>query len=175
MFCDRCGQQLPQGSQFCSACGKPMSNASVVVTAARGPAGRLGQNLNVLGALWIADGALLLAGMAWIVFVGHAFVSSAAGDIAFGMSPFPGRFAMDHMISSGMLFVGFWLGLFGAINVIVGWGLVERQPWARVFCIILGFLALLRFPLGTALGIYTIWVLLPSPSGQEYDRLARSS
>jgi hypothetical protein len=39
--------------------------------------------------------------------------------------------------------------------------------------VVIGFLALLRFPLGTALGIYTLWVLLPEESGREYDRLAQ--
>ncbi len=38
----------------------------------------------------------------------------------------------------------------------------------------LGFLALLRFPLGTALGIYTLWVLLPEASAKEYERLAQA-
>jgi hypothetical protein len=37
----------------------------------------------------------------------------------------------------------------------------------------MGFLALLRFPLGTALGTYTLWVLLPEPSGREYQRLTQ--
>jgi hypothetical protein len=37
----------------------------------------------------------------------------------------------------------------------------------------LGFLGLVRFPLGTALGIYTLWVLLPEESCREYDRLAQ--
>ena len=31
------------------------------------------------------------------------------------------------------------------------------------------------FPLGTALGIYTLWVLLPEESGAEYDRLTHGS
>jgi hypothetical protein len=38
--------------------------------------------------------------------------------------------------------------------------------------IVLAFLALIRIPFGTALGIYTLWVLLPESSGQEYDALA---
>jgi hypothetical protein len=38
--------------------------------------------------------------------------------------------------------------------------------------LVMGFLALLRIPLGTALGIYTLWVLLPSQSDEEYRALA---
>jgi hypothetical protein len=36
-------------------------------------------------------------------------------------------------------------------------------------------LALLKFPFGTALGIYTLWVLAPSTSGMEYDAIADRS
>jgi hypothetical protein len=36
----------------------------------------------------------------------------------------------------------------------------------------MGFLSILSLPFGTALGIYTIWVLLSAGAGQEYERLA---
>ena len=41
---------------------------------------------------------------------------------------------------------------------IAGIGLLARQGWAMVFSLIIGCLHILSFPLGTALGIYTIWV-----------------
>src|SRR5216684_3605020 len=58
---------------------------------------------------------------------------------------------------------------------LLAWGLFQREPWARVLGLVLGFLALLRPPFGTALGIYTLWVLLPQQSGQEYDQLSTGS
>ena len=39
--------------------------------------------------------------------------------------------------------------------------------------IVLGFFVLFHFVLGTALGIYTLWVLLPAQSQIEYQRTAR--
>jgi hypothetical protein len=65
------------------------------------------------------------------------------------------------------------LAMFGVLHLVLAWGLLERESWARMLGLVLGFLALLRFPLGTALGIYTLWVLLPEESGREYDRLAQ--
>lgn len=41
--------------------------------------------------------------------------------------------------------------------------------------IVIGILALVRFPFGTALGIYTLWVLAPNPSGREYDAMTTGS
>lgn len=40
-----------------------------------------------------------------------------------------------------------------------GIGLLKYQAWARILILILSFLGLLNFPVGTAVGIYSIWVL----------------
>jgi hypothetical protein len=56
---------------------------------------------------------------------------------------------------------------------LVGFGLLERRPWARSLAIVLAVIALLHPLLGTALGIYTLWVLLPAESEEEYRRTAR--
>ena len=45
-------------------------------------------------------------------------------------------------------------------GMLAGIGLLKLRPWARVVAIIVGVLHILSFPLGTALGIYTLWVLL---------------
>jgi hypothetical protein len=37
----------------------------------------------------------------------------------------------------------------------------------------MGILALLKFPFGTALGIYTLWVLAPQASAVEWDEMTR--
>jgi hypothetical protein len=40
---------------------------------------------------------------------------------------------------------------------------------------ILGFISLFNIPFGTALGIYTLWVLLPAASDEEYRALSRAA
>jgi len=45
-------------------------------------------------------------------------------------------------------------------GIIAGVGLLKFRPWARIVAIILGALHLLSFPFGTALGVYTLIVLL---------------
>ena len=45
-------------------------------------------------------------------------------------------------------------------EIIGGWGLLAQKQWARVLVIVLGILHLANFPFGTALGVYTLWVLL---------------
>jgi hypothetical protein len=58
-----------------------------------------------------------------------------------------------------------------ACGFIAGWGLLQREPWARVIALVLGFLSLFNIPFGTAVGVYTLWVLLPVQSQEEYDAL----
>ena len=40
------------------------------------------------------------------------------------------------------------------------WGLLHYRPWARVLAIVLAVLHIFSFPFGTALAVYTLWVLL---------------
>ncbi len=44
-------------------------------------------------------------------------------------------------------------------SIIGGIGLLKKQEWARILILVLSFIHLLEFPLGTALGIYGIYVL----------------
>ena len=43
-------------------------------------------------------------------------------------------------------------------SLIAGWGLLNNKSWAMLLALIVGCLRLFSFPIGTAIGIYTIWV-----------------
>jgi hypothetical protein len=61
-----------------------------------------------------------------------------------------------------------------ACGFVAGWGLLQRETWARVVALVLAFIALFNVPFGTAIGVYTLWVLLPSESQKEYDAMAEA-
>jgi hypothetical protein len=44
-----------------------------------------------------------------------------------------------------------------------------------VLTLILAFISLFNIPFGTALGVYSLWVLLPAQSEREYDERARAA
>ena len=71
--------------------------------------------------------------------------------------------------------VGWLLVTKAAAGFLAGWGLLQKEPWARTVALVVAFLALLNVPLGTALGIYTLWVLLPAQSDDEYNALAQAA
>jgi hypothetical protein len=172
MFCDRCGRELESTAQFCSACGKAMADPA----SPNGPqAARVHKHLKTLAALWIVYGILRLLEAVWVLAVGRMVVPQVLSEITGSIAGFPTWLSLEGIVKSGLLFAGAWSGVLGAIELFAAWGLMERRPWARILVLIFGFLVLWRFPFGTALGIYTIWVLLPTPSGHEYEGLIRAS
>jgi hypothetical protein len=48
---------------------------------------------------------------------------------------------------------------------------MERAPWGRIVAIVAAVFSLLRFPFGTALGIWTLVVLLGYRNSTLYDQL----
>jgi hypothetical protein len=48
--------------------------------------------------------------------------------------------------------------LFALPSIIGGMGLLNKKKWALTVVLVLGCFKLFSFPIGTALGVYTIWV-----------------
>ncbi len=53
-----------------------------------------------------------------------------------------------------------YLAIFSIAQIICAAGLLKRRSWSRVVMIVVSAFKLPSVPLGTALGIYTIWVLI---------------
>jgi hypothetical protein len=85
-----------------------------------------------------------------------------------GFFPF---FPQSWMAGIGT-YVAVLLLISAALSFFVGFSLMNRKPWGRTLAMIVGILALIRIPVGTALGIYTLWVLGPAQSRVEYDAIA---
>lgn len=158
MFCDRCGAQLQDSAAFCPTCGNRLAPPAPLVPAQ----GRIAGHVRLLGILWMALSIFrLLPG--FILF----FVFDPSHNFWF-----PGMPLFVHGIVRG---VAVLLLAGGAVGIAAGWGLLERRPWARMLAIVLGFLNLLDMPFGTALGIYTLWVLLPARSEEEYRAVSEGA
>lgn len=124
---------------------------------------RIAGHIRLLGIFWIAISAFrLIPG----IFLGAFF---RHGMPWFRFQDMPGfLFPMMHALS-------FFLMVTAVVGIVTGWGLLERQPWARMLAIVLGCLFLVDMPFGTALGIYTLWVLLPAASEEEYRHISRAA
>ncbi len=155
MFCQNCGAQVQPGQAHCAACGKPLTG---YVVAQRS---RLERHVHLLGIFWIAYSAFCLLGGASLMIVARAIFGPRA-RFETGAPEF-----LFPLLSA----VAGYLLIKAIVGIIAGFGLLQHAEWGRILAIILAFLDILHVPLGTALGIYTIWALLAKGADEEYRSL----
>ena len=54
-------------------------------------------------------------------------------------------------------------------EIIGGFGLLKRRPWARVLVLIIAVLDLMFIPIGTLIGVYALWVLLNEETAKLFE------
>ena len=120
-------------------------------------------HVDFVGALFIVWGLLTaligVSTMALAIGAG-ALIASASydgGEVALGLTA--AAFTMLAVIAM----------LWGSAHVIVGVPLRRRRRWARPLALVLGSVDLLLLPYGTALGCYTIWVLLSEQGKRVFE------
>jgi hypothetical protein len=160
MYCDQCGAQLQPGVAHCGRCGKAVLG---LIELRRS---RVREHVRLLGILWMAYSALHV-----FVGLGAIVVAQVIFDrvIHIGNGPPP---EVSVWLRPLISFVGWLILAKAAAGFFAGWGLLQKQDWARTVALVVGFVALLNVPIGTGLGIYTLWVLLPTKSDDEYRELA---
>lgn len=164
MFCDGCGAVVQPGQAFCSKCGKQIVGPISLV---QPRPGRVQEHVRLLGLFWLALSAFnTLGGIVLLVIANSLF----AHFRPMGAPDAPTSFLRPLLSVIALLLLAK-----AACGFIAGWGLLQHERWARVIALVLAFISLFtNIPFGTALGIYTMWVLLPAQSEQEYDALAES-
>jgi hypothetical protein len=121
-------------------------------------------HVKVLGVLHMALGALgILGALAlMLVFGGAAGIVGSSGD-------------PDAAIALPILGITGTALVVGALvlslpGIIVGLGLFQFRPWARITGIVLSIFDLIWIPFGTIVGVYGLWVLF----SKETERLFAS-
>lgn len=109
-------------------------------------------HVKATGILWIAKGILgLLIGffvLALLIGIG-IFVGAESGE----------EIVLPILVGVSV-FVAAILGFLAIPEIIAGIGILKHKNWARILGLIVAALNLIDIPFGTALGIYTFWVLL---------------
>lgn len=136
---------------------------------------RVQRNLQTLGILWCVFGAYrIVAGLIGIFVLRVVSIRSFGGGGWEWGGHFHGPFG-PPWIEALLPLIAVVATVTAFFAFLVGIGLLTRKPWARMVGIVVAVLALLKFPFGTVLGIYTLWVLVPSQSAMEYDAIADHS
>ena len=94
----------------------------------------MSKHLKILGCLFIARSVLMLV----IVFAVKKY------------------WMIDSDLVSTVLII---VGIIALGDIICGYGLLTKQRWGRILGLVMSFVYLLSFPIGTALGIYGMWTL----------------
>ncbi|MBV9087664.1 MAG: hypothetical protein JOY79_09280 [Acidobacteriaceae bacterium] len=108
-------------------------------------------HVKILGVLYIVIGALGVAASLVLLglFGGIAGLSHSGGH--------PNAAPVIGFIGLSVMLV---ILAISAPSIVAGVGLLKFQPWARILTLILSALHLFSIPIGTALGVYGLWVLL---------------
>jgi hypothetical protein len=96
--------------------------------------------------------------------IGLSVLGILIGGFIFVLLAGIGFMVQDEEAAPILAVVGFAIGIFLFIlsvpGIIGGIGLLKRKEWARILVLITSALHLLNFPIGTAIGGYSIWVLV---------------
>lgn len=163
MFCNACGSPIAPEQPVCPQCGNSTTGTRVAMAART----RVAEHVHLLAILWFVMGAFwlipaaIMAVLAAVITVPLAW--SGAGKIAFVFAP--GLFVLLCLVFLAS----------AALRFVAGWGLLKTRPWGRTFALVMAFLGLIHPPFETALGVYTLFVLLPDAAGDEYRRMAGAS
>lgn len=65
--------------------------------------------------------------------------------------------------------VGGFLALTSLPSLIGGFGLLARKNWARILILVVAVFDLLNVPVGTAIAVYTFWVLLQDETRYQFQ------
>lgn len=158
MYCTNCGNPITADQAICSKCGRATS-----VGVMQGGVNRVSQHYRTLGILQIVYSGL------------HAV--AGLGTVLIAKFVLGGMFDMSHprppmFVQPLVEVIGWCLVAVSMIGLVGGIGLLNRAPWARTLTLVAGFIELFNIPIGTALGIYAIWVLMSSGAEDEYRRMS---
>jgi hypothetical protein len=121
-------------------------------------------HVDLVGVLFMVWGGLTILIGASTLALGMAAASliTAAADAG------RGQFAASLTAATFTVFALIAI-IWGAGHVAIGVLVRRRRHWSRLGAILLGSVDLLLLPYGTALGVYTLWVLLKEDAKRLFE------
>jgi hypothetical protein len=110
---------------------------------------KMKKHVTVVGALHIGFGTLFLIG-AVVIYVALNFAKGFVEN--------------DQVAIMVLGFLSYslpiFIGVIAVLGLVGGIALLSYRPWARILVIIIAALGCLNIPIGTLVGVYSIWVLM---------------
>jgi hypothetical protein len=170
MYCSGCGFVLPPGQGFCPQCGRPAAPPIPPVPGLEFELQNYAGKVKALAVVWyIFAGYSLLRALIWMGFA-NAFLSGPFGDWA-REHWMHGGYPSNSFAMAIMQFGWLLISAEAVLALCTAWGLTKRASWGRIVAIVAAILSLIKFPFGTALGIWTLVVLLGYRNSTLYEQL----
>jgi zinc-ribbon domain len=175
MYCQYCGAQLAADARFCFACGKPTPVGAVpagaaVLPAPSDPRQALSRKLQTLAILWGIYGGYRVLTALWIIVAGQTFLP-ILNNVMSQMPQHVDAYPFFRFLSGILAVTAFFSVAVGGLGLWAGWALWKRDPSGRIVALVAAVISLVSIPFGTALGIYTMVVLLPEGAAESYAQL----
>ncbi len=162
MYCNSCGSPISGEETVCARCGTNIIGARAAVAARTRVAG----HVQLVAVFWYVIGVFFLIPTVVMVALSGGIrailQASGASNEPEAQILAPGLFVILALV----------FGVHAVASFVTGWGLQKLRPWGRTLALVMAFWNLLSPPFGTALGIYTLVVLMPFEAGEEYRRMS---
>ncbi len=110
--------------------------------------------------------------VAWLNIAGAVIMLLIAAFLMI-LLPSIGAMSGDRDALGILAIVGVSVGGFMIVlalpGLLAGIGLLRRRNWGRILAIVVSFLNLLNFPIGTVIGAYSLWVLFQDTAAGYFD------
>jgi hypothetical protein len=121
---------------------------------------RIAIHVDLLGRLYVVAGWLAL-------LVSMSLVSLGLG--AFGLAGPDGPDVATSLAAGVFFGLALVFALWAGALATVGWGVRALRPWARPAALVMAVVNLFVIPFGTALAVYSVWVLLQASGKQAFE------
>jgi hypothetical protein len=174
MFCQYCGGPLDEGARFCKSCGSAVpAPAAIPQVFAPDPIHVLSNHVRVIGILWLVYSIFHIVMAVWTLAFSHYFLPAVQDAFSHGNIPFP--FPIFRFMSMFYALTAIYGVATGILGIFAGVALLQRKRTARTVAIVAAFICVISFPFGTAIGVYTLVVLLPGHAARTYGQIAQAS
>ena len=166
MYCSKCGRSMTETQAFCPSCGKPAGKSLLGETQEKAQEEHFDHAMQRLSRFWYLFAGLNIGLAVAGLILPIVGVAGAAGP----WEPWPHPPGWQWTMGAGVV----WILLLSrvVVSALAGWGLKEHTEWGRPVVLLAAAVALLQFPIGVALGIYTFGALIGKQHAALYQRWA---
>ena len=170
MYCSGCGLALSPGQAVCPKCGRSVLPPVPPVPGLAFQLQNFAAKVRVLGVVWLVYAAVaLVTGILALVYA-NAILSGHFAPWIYG--PWGRNPLLPLWLGTFAIRFG-WVILLVRVSlaVLAGFGLLEQTQWGRGVAIAAAIVNIIKFPFGTAMGIWTLVMLLGYRNSTLYEQL----